>query len=845
MKTIVVTFPNELIDFSDTMPFLYPVLQDTTIHLEDPKQFDHQNDYEALARRIEIEVKRTTSRSWQIIFILPISKTIKNYLRDTTASHLEELKDHFLPLLKKFQIKEPDHLFVILLDSLERDPYLGDPINTNQKLLWEIDTLGYIKSNDKENEIEINNRIKSIEKKLNDAKSTLKYLTKELIQIIEKLKGEKINNEANVIRKKESELKSSIKSQKELIKAMSESLEKEKKNQSEIKQKVPIQQDKDSKGKDFKNFFQQACFTQSDINTVAAPWDQLKYDIQIGLQKVNTDAGIIDVKNDDNSGADVAEKIENCCEEVQEELINIIESKKKFCKEYKDKTKNDKQNDEIKRFPSNFQHYYNKLKEDFENDLKQIQKIQIIKFLGKDPIRNLLQKHVRENFSVVSEKFEQFTCIRYDMTLKQRGKYRNKMLQLTYLILFLIDNGRLVYQNPKSLIPGYQFGASNFLHVKKISINIEQFNITLMNYRHHLSIAKQKLLNFLHSDLNSEVFLIENPCECPAHDDLSYQREQSTNKKYKDYLPKRLEYIESTIAKKVDELLDECAIEMNQWIAINKYQGNLSKKQLELKGIEKSSQENLIKSSLVNINKKCAKEINDLKALNQDILNLESICSSAWLIILCVCISILSYLLPAGAEKLLSDSMETAWTNTPVIAITLLFIVTIVLIKIYEIRELKYYKEKALLKADQVEKFIQKTFRNNIDYIKRVCSFNAANRNIQRVRDALEDAKRNYQQMQYHEKEINMHIEFVDHFLENNVSTMQENKIPRDMSEVIYSKPTDKNPVYSPASINREALAYRLRMGTARKSEVSIKTRLMPALDEITITYDLLYLERQ
>jgi len=858
MKTIAIIFPNKLINFSDTMPFLYPMIMSNTITIhkcdEQSPDFD---PYKKTARDVALDIKRSACNAWQIVFFFQMEKlSSSDYsLQASLYSQLERIKLNFMPHLSELNVREPDYLFVITLDSLERDPYFGFPIDAYQKILWEIDTLGYTKSTMKEALTDIDNTIVNLKKRLVKEdnfligkKQELQKMKLDYKQLYSKYllqkKDTKISNqELNTLRsnllnikKKSNGLLIEIKAIKEKIDLMSKSLEKTKKDQHRVNQLKKAQSFKKNIDQETKQKIIEYFVSQAEINEVALKWDVNKYDIQVGLQSVNTDAGIGDLQNDTNGGEAVATMIIDCCSTVEAEFKRIIKNKKTI-------HENQKKLNESMPFRSlNF----DTIEKNFKDALSRIKNDHIIKFLDDDPIRHLLYKHLRENFSVVSETFEKFTCIRFTMHhSKGDEEYRENMLQLTYLLIFLTDNGHLVYQNPKSLVPGYQLGVSNFLHAKNICIDPEELNSILLKYYQRLISTRKKLFVAMQADVIGDIFLIENPCECPGSDELAHNIDRANPKQNQTNLTNTIQFIEKNLLQEASKSLNHCAFEMTQWIALKKFNDKLKNKLIELNNDRDSCHNKLIKSSLINIEKKCLNEINDLKILNNRINHLDKVQSRGWPLFLCICISFFIFTLPQYFDKQLSDSLDTYWFKGPTVYISVVFLCILVMIKWNEFKEISFQKTLAYEKIENIEKLIRNTFHENVNYINKVCSFNAANVNIQYVKAAINSQKLSRQMIHYHEKQINDHIAFTSFLLKDTSPSQQDDiSYTYDNQDIDFSRSVQQNPLYYPSDINQNHWTYQLKIGIARKREVTIQSRYLPALYEITITYDLLYLEQ-
>jgi hypothetical protein len=101
------------------------------------------------------------------------------------------------------------------------------------------------------------------------------------------------------------------------------------------------------------------------------------------------------------------------------------------------------------------------------------------------------------------------------------------------------------------------------------------------------------------------------------------------------------------------------------------------------------------------------------------------------------------------------------------------------------------------------------------------------------------------QMMHFHEKQLNDHIAFTDFLLKDAHPSHQAGITnTNDNLDINFAASVQQNPLYYPSDIQQDHWTYQLRIGIARKREVSIKSRHVPALDGITITYDLLYLEQ-
>ena len=898
MKTIAIIFPNKLINFSDTMPFLYPMIRDNTITiLKCDERMTGNDPYKNLARDVALDIKRSSCNAWQIIFFIEMGND--NSLQACLYSQFENIKFNFMPELSGLKVREPDHLFVITLDSLERDPYLGAPMESYQKMLWEIDTLGYTKSSMNKTISVVKKKIKTLKEKLtdeekllddkvteltnakkilvdkvteyknakkdysqkynnykllknkNDSQKLIEYAplqndTRDRYEELNTIKSEllelknkynELSNEIRELKKIDNELSNEIRKQNEKIDLITKSLEKANNEQVRVNQLKKTKLFKDDLNQEKKKNIIQYLFTQAEINKIASEWDQNKYDIQVGLRRVNTDAGISELEIDTDEGTSVKNLIEDCCCKVTEKFETIIDGKKNKFQEAQNK------DDESMPFRSLD---FDTIKKNFNDAIDRIQNNHIIQFTTDDPIRHLLYKHLKENFSVVSEKFESFTCIRFTMHHSIGDeKYRENMLQLTYLLIFLIDNGPIVYQNPKSLVPGYQLGVSNFLHAKNIRIDHEVLSRILSKYYHRLFSARQKLVLAMKSDIIGDVYFMENPCECPGSDELPYDRDRSKPKQTRLYLSNKIKYIENNLIKKTSALLDTCASEMNQWISFRKFNDKLKNKGLELNKTRNSCHKNLMKSSLINVEKKCAKEIEHLKNLSNRIEHLNKVRITGWPLFLCMCISFCIFILPLYVDKQLTDAAHPYWFTDPTLYLCAIFLCVLLIIKWSVFNKIRILKTEAFEKAETLEKDIQKTFRENVDYINKVCSFNATNVNIQHVKEAISSQNRMRQMMHFHEKQLNDHIAFTDFLLKDAHPSHQAGITnTNDNLDINFAASVQQNPLYYPSDIQQDHWTYQLRIGIARKREVSIKSRHVPALDGITITYDLLYLEQ-
>jgi len=436
MKTFIINLQNKSLDFSIIKPFFYSI-QEKLLFLEfqnEPSNtsFINQIEHNKIAKKIIYELRKAAYPTWQIIFLLNIEESLE-YPEGSISFRLNMIQEHIISVLNEEIVGKPDRILVILLDSLDRDSYTGTPIETTQRLIWDIDTKGYISK-------------KSIEKT-----------------------------------------------------ALSEN------------QKIL----------EGFNYF----FSEEHLTTTTKEWDEKSEIINNNLQEVNTDGGIANM-DDTDYNKDVISILKSCCNSSVLKLEEIVE---KIQIELKKIEKLEKNDVVIEKCISNFfeDKSYDIFIKEFSETLEKYLESRIAFFMGKSPIMDLLKKLLREYYSVMSNNYIDLTCLRLKIHNDANNQilFRNSMIELAYLLIFLTENGEIIYQNPKS----FTSYSTTFFYVDRIDIDQKEIQTIFKDYYKSLCLARIKNAEILTLPTMADMAIIKNICTCPENKYLRIEKEKKKN----------------------------------------------------------------------------------------------------------------------------------------------------------------------------------------------------------------------------------------------------------------------------------------------------------------------------
>ncbi len=144
MMTIVTDLHGDLIDLDPVRPFFYPLQKDSLLRLISPEQKPGQDSLIRTAgHEACMELRRNSSREWQAVFLVSSQATVSEP-GGTLGQQLESIRNKFISAIKNGGAKEPERIFVISLDAVEREPDTYEPVDKNLRKIWEIDAHGYI-----------------------------------------------------------------------------------------------------------------------------------------------------------------------------------------------------------------------------------------------------------------------------------------------------------------------------------------------------------------------------------------------------------------------------------------------------------------------------------------------------------------------------------------------------------------------------------------------------------------------------------------------------------------------------------------------------------------------------
>ncbi|MCP4107075.1 MAG: hypothetical protein GY749_16305 [Desulfobacteraceae bacterium] len=145
MMTIVTDLHGDLIDLDPVRPFFYPLQKNGLLRLISPEQKPGQDSLIRTAgHEACMELRRNSSREWQAIFLVSSKMTDSGQPGKTLGEQLETIRNKFISVIKKGGAREPERIFVINLDTVEREPDTYEPVDRSLRRIWEIDAHGYI-----------------------------------------------------------------------------------------------------------------------------------------------------------------------------------------------------------------------------------------------------------------------------------------------------------------------------------------------------------------------------------------------------------------------------------------------------------------------------------------------------------------------------------------------------------------------------------------------------------------------------------------------------------------------------------------------------------------------------
>jgi len=589
----------------------------------------------------------------------------------------------------------------------------------------------------------------------------------------------------------------------------------------------------------FEDFF----IKQSDINTIAKYWDDFGEDIRSGLQNFNTNAGIEQFYN--IKSKDICNKIYNCLSKAEEAFDQLIlESEKKHSKYYKPKKQSLKiiicedgksiEFDDKKKILEDMKSF-------FSENYKEIINKNIIKLMGKDPVRGLLKKYLREKISLKSDKYKAFTCLRLKMksVSGQRSDY-NDMLNLTYLLIFLVDQGKSVYLNPDSL-KSPQLIDNNIFYVENIEIDKTKLMSKIFEYYRFLVVAKKIIKEKISMPLKSDVVLFENFCFCPEINTLRIQSdrikkfEKLNIPEFNIWYKETEKYIIKGLIVTANLNLKKCYNAINEWENTEIIQKNVDvhNKISDLKKNKNELNEKLEKLSLYAIPKEFSNQFKLLKDIISILIKGKT-----------TIIDIIFYCFIAAFIFTLSSIIniikDLNISNFIYFFIGYCFCILIWLFKKQKINILNNKRE-AYNEAKELENNIETNYNQNMDYLKKMCELTRTVKNMNNINNVIESDSTIRKQMEFHDRELTNHIIFIKTILKFDFKIDQNIDHNQYFINLNYSKPVYRNPIYSPGLIMNENIEYTLKTGTATKRETRLSSRYMPALKNITITQDLIY----
>ncbi|MBF0121554.1 MAG: hypothetical protein HQK79_22210 [Desulfobacterales bacterium] len=476
------------------------------------------------------------------------------------------------------------------------------------------------------------------------------------------------------------------------------------------------------------------------------------------------------------------------------------------------------------------------IEEKFSYELTRIKDTNINRFHNFQP-SYILKKVLFETLSIKSLSNDNYICIRFSFLDHGSVSHIWKLMELSFLIIFLIDES-------EDLDEKFDRTTEKYLYLEDIKIDEKKFKEVLLNYQKHLEINKEDVNKLLKKPLSADIELT-NPdhckCEYGIQED-SIERNSVFQLDYWDAWVDKINKIFDEKIKEADEQIKECRESIsNRYGSKIKANYILEEKIKKFKEEKERLQKDLASKEFRDIKNNWYIEIKNINDSVRDIFiwmpKRGQIVATFLTMLTAFLIIIIPYLwcfINLNPDGILGCKKPVFYI--PVLIVVLICILIYYVIKLKINIKLKQFFRQAALNAEDMMKKIVTDFNNNCEQISSLCKYQVAVKNLQVVTDKEIEKKIENEKLLFHEKELCTHIDWSKNFTHNFSCELNDYSNTIKLNHEISVM---EGTIYSPLSYWKDYSNYSASIGTSNLGELTSK--YLFAVDYIKISKDKAY----